>query len=407
MQKLRIMRVSWAGLPEVGGIETHVFDSASDFAQRGHDVSVLVRTPTANASRSETIENGFKVVRTPILNLPPALQYESGQQPPRDSADEFYRLITDEVARFKPDVVHGHDVHRYDPELARALFRSLYGRAVLILTQHSTGGHPESLALPWSRVFFRSYQNRDLTLQQMTRLGAQLPPNEVQTGEVASRFNGRAPAMLEMTTPQADLRLFAPSRLDPSKGQIDLIEALAELVKQGLNPHLYMSETSAQSDDGEGWQYKAEICALAQKFDVARRVTFLNVPAALMPNALATADIALFPIRDLNEVLGRGLIEAMAMKTPVIATGCGGMLEVIRDGISGLVVPPARPLEIAKAVTELVQNSALRQTIIGGGLAVAESRSAERMNDRLEQCYDALSRGVEPPEWQYSCEVAS
>jgi glycosyltransferase involved in cell wall biosynthesis len=55
------------------------------------------------------------------------------------------------------------------------------------------------------------------------------------------------------------------------------------------------------------------------------------------------------------------LMEAMAMKIPVVATEIMGVPELVDDGVSGLLVPPARPDELAKALVRLLGEPALRE----------------------------------------------
>ena len=68
---------------------------------------------------------------------------------------------------------------------------------------------------------------------------------------------------------------------------------------------------------------------------------------------LAGSDVAVLPSR--AEGISTALLEAMALKVPVIATRVGGNLEVVRDGVDGILVKPEAE-EIYKAVKFLVEN---------------------------------------------------
>jgi glycosyltransferase involved in cell wall biosynthesis len=55
--------------------------------------------------------------------------------------------------------------------------------------------------------------------------------------------------------------------------------------------------------------------------------------------------------------------EAFASGTPVVATGVGGIPDVVEDGHSGLVVPQRDPDRLAEAITRVVEDAELRQRL--------------------------------------------
>jgi len=69
---------------------------------------------------------------------------------------------------------------------------------------------------------------------------------------------------------------------------------------------------------------------------------------------LALCDLFVLP--SLGEHFGRVLIEAMAMAKAIVATDSGGVPEVVIDGETGLLVPPAQPRPLADAVLALLEN---------------------------------------------------
>ena len=62
-------------------------------------------------------------------------------------------------------------------------------------------------------------------------------------------------------------------------------------------------------------------------------------------------DIAVLP--SLREAQGISILEAMARRKPVVATAVGGIPEVVANGVSGLLVPPADPAALAEALIRL------------------------------------------------------
>jgi glycosyltransferase involved in cell wall biosynthesis len=61
------------------------------------------------------------------------------------------------------------------------------------------------------------------------------------------------------------------------------------------------------------------------------------------------------------------LLEAMAVKCPIVATGVGGVPEVILDGITGILVPPKDPAQLAQAILKLIKDPQLSARLAEGG----------------------------------------
>jgi glycosyltransferase involved in cell wall biosynthesis len=105
------------------------------------------------------------------------------------------------------------------------------------------------------------------------------------------------------------------------------------------------------------------------------------------------ADINLMPT--FAEAFGIAAVEAMSSGRPLIASGVDGLLEVIEDGTSGLLVPPGDPEALAASITRLLEDPALYERIAVGGIQrVADRFTMECMVDGWIDCYTwALSGG--------------
>ena len=67
------------------------------------------------------------------------------------------------------------------------------------------------------------------------------------------------------------------------------------------------------------------------------------------------------------EGFGLVLIEAMAAGVPVVATNVDGIRDVVRDGVSGLLVPVASPDALAAAISRVCGDEPLRRCLVAGG----------------------------------------
>lgn len=88
----------------------------------------------------------------------------------------------------------------------------------------------------------------------------------------------------------------------------------------------------------------------------------------------------IFVMSSVMEGLGTSLLDAMAAGKPVVATTAGGMPEVVKDGETGILVPPRDDRALANAIIRLLTDDTLRQRMGAAGLAHVHTRfSAERM----------------------------
>jgi glycosyltransferase involved in cell wall biosynthesis len=95
---------------------------------------------------------------------------------------------------------------------------------------------------------------------------------------------------------------------------------------------------------------------------LAKRVTFAgNVSNEDLPNYYRASDIHLFPSTKRAEAFGLVAAEAAATGTPTIASDLAGVRVVVRDGDTGLLVPPGNIQELGKAMITLLEQTDLRE----------------------------------------------
>jgi len=124
---------------------------------------------------------------------------------------------------------------------------------------------------------------------------------------------------------------------------------------------------------GEG-DRKAEWEALSQRLGLEPHVRFAGFVsneelAGLYRNCSAYVHPAIYDDRGDTEGLGVVLIEALANRKPVIASGVGGIVDVIRHEETGLLVPEKNPTALADAIEKVLSNPALAKELGENGLA--------------------------------------
>lgn len=116
---------------------------------------------------------------------------------------------------------------------------------------------------------------------------------------------------------------------------------------------------------------------IAYAHGLGERLAFLGHVSLVAP-VLAACDVVVIP--SLSEGMPTVALEAMALGKPVVGTRVGGLVDVVVDGETGLLVPSADPEALAAAVARLLRDPALATRMGEAGAARAEERfTVQRM----------------------------
>jgi len=147
------------------------------------------------------------------------------------------------------------------------------------------------------------------------------------------------------------------------------------------HPHLVMELV------GDGPR-RAELERLVASRGLASRVRFLGHREDV-PALLAASDLFVLPSR--SEAFPNGAMEAMAAGLPVIASAVGGLLDLIDQGRTGVLVSPDDPVALAGAIDMLAAASERAAALGAAARREIETRySFDRMVGAFEDVY--LSR---------------
>lgn len=92
---------------------------------------------------------------------------------------------------------------------------------------------------------------------------------------------------------------------------------------------------------------------LARDLEISENVTFVS---NLYDFSISLEAMDIFCLASLRQGLGTIMLEAMSLAKPVIATGVGGIYSVIRDGETGLVVPPSNSESLSDSILKLLED---------------------------------------------------
>ena len=170
-------------------------------------------------------------------------------------------------------------------------------------------------------------------------------------------------------------------RLHEVKGIKYLIESLVELRNAIQNLKLLIV--------GDG-PLKTNLINLAQKLGLGEQVIFAGYRRDI-PEMLNTMDVFVLP--SLREDFSLSIMEAMAMRKPVVATNVGAIPEVVVDGETAILVPPRDASALAKAISQILLDEQLAQKMgLAGRQRVKKQFSADAASARIQQLYSRLMR---------------
>jgi L-malate glycosyltransferase len=130
---------------------------------------------------------------------------------------------------------------------------------------------------------------------------------------------------------------------------------------------------------------RRELEALAQAQGIASRVQFTG-HADNVPALLASSDLFVLPSR--SEAFPNSVLEAMAAALPIVATRVGGIVELIENQRTGVLVPPDDPRALGHAILDLIQWRSHAVRLGRAARAEVEARySWERMIASFEHIY--------------------
>ncbi len=206
----------------------------------------------------------------------------------------------------------------------------------------------------------------------------------IHSGVDLSRF--RTPAVppevkrRELGLPDRARIVGCVARLVPVKGVQVLLEAVPRIREQVPEAVVVFV------GDGE---LRPELERRARELGVDSAVRFLGLRRDVA-ELVSLFEVAVQP--SLNEGMGKAAVEALAAGKPVVASAVSGLVDVVRDGRNGVLVPPGDPGALAHAIADLLRHPDSARRLGEAARRDAQAYSVEAMVARLEALYERLLR---------------
>ncbi len=363
---MRVVFLTGIWPPDVGGPATHGPDFARFLVGRGHDVTVVTMGEGDPTERPCVVQVVSRRLPFPLRYGAVAVRGASAAR----RADVVYASATYAAAAVTARVARRPLVVKLvsDPAYERA---QRYGLV---------GGSLEEFQAASSRPaqILKSLRTRSLSAARTIVVPS------TYLAEIAAGWGLRRERIHVLTNPAPPPRNVDPERLQPGTfvfvGRLTRQKALhtalaaielvpeARLVLVGDGPERASLERAA----GSRVEFRG-----ARSRDEALR-TVAGADAALLSSDW--------------ENLPHAAVEALSVGVPVVSTAVGGVPEVVRDGVNGLLVPPGRPDALADAMRRVLTEPGLREHLAAAARPSVEAISSDAIYGRLEALLSQATR---------------
>jgi glycosyltransferase involved in cell wall biosynthesis len=376
---VKVLIVSGIWPPDVGGPASHAPDVADFLRSRGHEVEVVTTADAPPPQRPYAVRAVPRHHRPGVRHLRGAalVHHRAREVDVVYTTGMFGRSALGSVVARRPYVVK----LTADPAFERSRRRGLVEGDVDQFQRHGRG--PAVALLRFARdvelrhaahVFTPSVYLRELALAWGVR------PDQVS---VLPNPTPVLPALRDREELRGELgmngaTLAFAGRLTAQKSLGQALQAVAgsdgvELVIAGEGP--------------ERVQLEHQAAALG----IADRVRFLGAqPREQIVELFRAADATI--LSSSWENFPHTVVEALAVGTPVLAMEAGGVAEVVRDGVNGLLVSPGDTRALAEAVRRYFGDEGLRRQLRAAATGSVAEYAPERVFGELEATLERVAR---------------
>ena len=376
-KNMHICTIMSLPFPPREGIGNFVYGLSTKLIEKGHKVTIITRGSLNKTSRASI--DGIEVIKVRYIPLYPFYI-------------NIHGIFVNKVIKSlepKIDIIHVHT------PLSPFIKTSL----PLITTIHTPMlNDTRSIEVKNLRSFVEKLMGRfvsfPIELKLLKRaniittvansVAHELKEYDLDPNEVTVIGNGvDEKVFTPLINKTSEKYIFFAGRLGYRKGLFDLIECGKYICEKYSDVNFVIV--------GDG-MLKDDLKSNVNKLNLEKRIIFKgHVSKTELINLYQNATIHVLPSH--YEGLPTVILEAMSCGLPVVATAVSGNLDVIENYKNGLLVPPKSPIEMAKAITILLDNENLRRDL--GNAArktIQEKFTWDIISTKILQSYETLNR---------------
>lgn len=381
---MRILALAWEFPPRIiGGISRHVAELYPEVVNLGHEVH-LITVAVANEPL-EIIVNGIHVYRVPVPENSDFFQWVVQMN---TNMLSFARsLLSEKLAKEPVDLIHAHDwlveesaiaiTTEFQIPLVSTIHATEYGRCNGIHNDTQRYIHDREIRLTQAsqRVIVCSKYMQD-ELQRALQCPAE-KTDVVYNGISVERWHNIVAAhqlefdrqaLREQYAKPEEAIIYYVGRITFEKGIYVLLNAMPKIIAA-------MNDNVRLVIIGTGDAYSILLQRQAWDLGIYHKVLFTGFMADEDFWKFQTiADCAVFP--SLYEPFGIVALESFAAKIPLVVSNTGGLPEVVRHGVTGIVTKVNDATSLAEGIIEILGNHEYAQTLVDNSQSELTERFA-------------------------------
>ncbi len=289
------------------------------------------------------------------------------------------------IRKEKIEIVHTHLVHA---SIAGRIAAKLAGVKTIVTTRHYAYEQKEKSLIYWLERKTAQFNRFTIAISQAVK--DYLVRNEnYDDQKVTVIYNAVDLNVIDSNTiPKISANhdgylIASVGRLHPQKGYETLLKSMPPVVREFTSVKLIII--------GDGIQRK-HLEGLCFDLGITEQVTFLGRKTPIEVIGFLK-NIDLFVLASNWEGFGLALIEAMALSKPVVATKVEGICEIVEDGKTGFLVPPAQPQTLSYRIIQLLKDKPLSKNMgIKARKKIETKFSMKTMINKLDLLYRELAK---------------
>lgn len=282
---------------------------------------------------------------------------------------------------------HADLVHAHLPAMG-AVARIVSGAPVVYTEHNVAGSYRRPVQLANRYTYGRNHAVTAVSAAVAESIAAYPGPHaEVVSNGVSVAVETGAPAAAraELGIASATPLVVHVGNIRPHKGHANLVAATGRLVE--LVPDVRVVSIGGEKNDGD----LDRVRHLAADAGVADHLSFLGRREDALA-FVAAADVFANPSD--FEGLPVAVLEAMALRRPVVATAVGGVPAIVQPDVSGILVPARDPDGLAEGIAALLHDRQRAERLADAGQKIVErDYSLEAMVRRFEAIYEEVLGG--------------